>query len=407
MNTTETSALHHGWVDSPNRRGTIDIIWSCASTIFLCVWVMLHLNVPAEKDSEIVILARKAKWFVMAMLAPELLMLFAGGQWAAARRSVDDMRAIGAQGWTMIHAFHAESGGFLLEAKDSPPFPVTAKQIHYLAQHGHIEVPTISAAQIFDKSKADIFAKLIAAGQSGWFAVQVAARGVENLAVTLLELSTICLMTCTGAALFFWFYKPLDVRTPTTISSHHTICEILVSAGEAAKYPYHDTPLDFCESVTFTSTQFPGNRLWGEQQRPLPRIPNDRDSLLHSWKIVVVISIPTAAFGTLQLIAWNFTFPTEAEQMLWRYTCLGGGTVLAIGCISEAAAIVASNYTLSGMETFNNYKTRWPWCALFYGAGLLYFAARLVVIVEVIITLRALPNSCFQTVQWTSILPHI
>lgn len=334
-------------------------------------------------------------------------MLFAGGQWAAARRSVDDMKVLCVGHWTMIHAFHAESGGFVLEAKDSPRFPVTAKQIWYLANHGHIKVPTISADEISDKSKADVFAKLIAAAQSGWFAIQIVARGIEGLAVTLLELSTICLMTCTGAALYFWFNKPLDARVPTIIYSDHSIAQILLKAGDAAKEPFRDTPLDFCEAVSYTSTQFPFNHLWGEQERPLPRIPNDRDSLLHSWKIVVVISIPTAAFGTLRLIAWNFDFPTRAEQELWRYTCLGGGAVLGIGCLSEALAIVASNYTLSGMRTFNDYKTRWRWCLVFYGAGIMYFVARVIVVVEVAMTLRALPASCFETVQWTSMWPHV
>lgn len=109
----------------------------------------------------------------------------------------------------------------------------------------------------------------------------------------------------------------------------------------------------------------------------------------------------------MQLIAWDFDFPTEAEKYLWRYTCLKGLVVLATGCFLEAAAIVASRYTLSGMQTFNNYKTRWPWCLLFLGAGVMYLMARVVVIVEVMISLRALPESCFETVQWTSILPHV
>lgn len=84
-----------GWVSQPDTRGTLDIIWSRSSTIFVCVWVMLHLNVPARKDGEIVRFIRKLKWFMLAMLAPELVMLFAGGQWASTRRSVDEMKAMG------------------------------------------------------------------------------------------------------------------------------------------------------------------------------------------------------------------------------------------------------------------------------------------------------------------------
>ena len=385
----------------------MDIIWACASTIFICVWIMLHLNVPAEKDSERTIFMRKTKWFLLAVLAPELLLLFAGGQWAAARRSVEDMRALNGKEWTMSHAFYAESGGFVLETMDGLRFPVTARQIHYLVEHRFISVPSISSQEILDKSKADRFAKTLALAQSGWFAIQISARGIQHLAVTLLELSTICLMTCTGAALFFWFHKPLDVRTPTPIACCWTSAEICEAGKESGTEAWKYTPLDFCEAIEYTSPQFPFQELWTEQERPLPRIPNDRDSLLHSWKIIAVISVPTAAFGTMQLIAWDFGFPSTAEKLLWRFTCLGGIIILAIGCFLEAAAIVASKYTLSGMQTFNNYKTRWPWCFLFLGAGLLYLLARIIVITEVVISLRALPESSFTTVQWTSFLPHV
>ena len=405
MNNTIGEA-HLGWVAPPDRRGTIDIIWASTSTIFVSVWVMLHLNVPAEKDGYWRILARKTKWFTMAMLAPELMMLFAGGQWAAAKRSFDDMHKPKVKNWSMTHAFHAESGGFVLRPRSGPDFPVTARQIHYLIEKRYVDAPSISRKEIFDKSKADSFAKTIAAVQAGWFVVQVIARGIQDLAITLLELSTICLMTCTASALFFWFYKPLDVRTPTSILCEFTVAQILRGAELPERSEYKNTPLDFCDPIEYTSPQFPGNQLWGEKERPLPRIPNDRDSLLHNWKVLAVLTVPTAAFGALQLIAWNFAFPTKVEQMLWRYTCVGGCIVLGVGCVLEAGAIIASRYTLSGMNTFNNYKTQWPWCALFHGAGLLYVIARLVVVVEVMISLRALPESAFVNVQWTAWFPH-
>ena len=47
------STKMEGWVSSPDNRGTVDILWSCASTIFVCTWVMLHLNVPSRKDSHL------------------------------------------------------------------------------------------------------------------------------------------------------------------------------------------------------------------------------------------------------------------------------------------------------------------------------------------------------------------
>ena len=338
---------------------------------------------------------RKAKWFLMSMLAPELLMLFAGGQWAAAKRSVRDMTALGVHEWSMIHALHAESGGFVFQAGCGLRFPVTARQIHYLVQNRYVSPPRVSDRDIFDRSKADHFAKFIAGAQSCWFVVQIVARAAQRLDITLLELSTICLMSCTLAALVFWYHKPLDVRTPETLKSEQPMAKILVDAGDVAKSPYKDTPLDFCESIEYTSTQFPLNRLWGEQVRPVPRIPNDRDSLLHNWHTVIVIAIPTAAFGTLQLIAWDFLFPTIEEKQLWRWTCVSAGAILGLGCILEAGAIVASKFQLSGMQTFRSYKTQWPWCLFFWIAAVLYVLGRVLVIVEVVISLRALPPGVF------------
>ena len=396
-----------GWVPQPNTRGTLDIIWSCASTIFVCVWVMLHLNVPARKDGEITRFIRKLKWFTLAMLAPELVMLFAGGQWASARRSIDEMKDIGVEGWSCVHAFYADSGGLVVQLRCGAMFPVTAKQTAYLVKRGIIGIPTITKDEIWDKSKADLFAKVIAALQSAWFVVQIIARAMSRLPVTLLELSTITLMCCTAMTLFFWFHKPLNIETPTMIKCDTTVREILASADETAKIPWHETPLDFVESLDYTSSKMPFSAWWGEQERPLPRIPNDRDSLLHSWKIVLAISVPTAAFGTFQLIPWNFAFPTRIEQMIWRYTTLGNGVVLGVGCALEAAAIVASNYTIAGLHTYRDYKLRRPWNLFFFIPGAMYFGARIVVIVEVIIGLRALSPGCFDTVQWTSIFPHV
>ena len=396
-----------GWVSQPAERGTMDIIWSCASTVFLCTWVMLHLNVPAKQDSEIRRMVRKSKWFVLALLAPEVIMLFAGGQWASAKRSCADMEAIGIHGWTMVHAFYADSGGFVFGSRDSPPFPVTARQLHFLIKTKVIEAPMITKEEIWDKSKADLFAKIIGGIQSTWFVLQVVGRAVERMPVTLLELSTLALICCTGTSLFFWFHKPLNVETSTFVHSDWTISELCDLGGEAAHGAWQYTPLDFADPLDYTSSRMPFSHVWGIKDRPLKRIPNDRDSLLHNWKVVVLLAIPTAAFGTSQLIAWNFIFPTRTEQLLWRYTCLGNGFVLGVGCALEVGAIIKSRYTVAGLNTFNNYKLRWPTNILFIVPGIFYVGARTIVIFEVFISLRALPDGCFFNINWTAFLPHV
>ena len=395
-----------GWVNQPDERGTFDIIWSCAATLFICVWVMLHLNVPAKEDTTCTLFLRKMRWLGLAILAPELLMLFSSGQWASAKRSVKEMEELGYENWSLVHAFYADSGGFLLCARNSTPFPVTAKQIHYLVRNKYMQMPTITKEEIWDKSKADKFAKTIAGLQAGWLVVQVMARALQQLPITLLELSTVALITCTGATFFFWFHKPLNVDIPTTLHMNMSIAEVLLLAGDLASSPFRDTPLDFVEPQLYTSSQMPLRHWWGLQQRPLPRIPNDRDSRLHNLQTVVIVAIPTASFSLLHLAAWNFEFPTRVEQLLWRWTCISMGIVLGVGCSAEAGSIIKDRYTTTGLTNLNGYKLKWPTNLLFFIPGALYFSARLIVIVEVLISLRLLPSGCFQNVQWMNIFPH-
>ena len=395
-----------GWVSQPNQRGTIDIIWSCVVTLGICLWAMLHLNVPARTDGHFTLFLRRVRWMTLALLAPELVMLFASGQWASAKRSVIEMRELGFSDWTMVHAYYADSGGFLLHSEDFISFPVTAKQIHYLVQRGHLPLPRITRKEIWDKSKADRLAKTIAASQAIWLVAQVVARGFQHLPVTLLELSTVAIITCTGVTSFFWFQKPLGVETPTDVHLGNSIANILRLAGDEVKAPYRDTPLDFIEPQLYTSAQMPLHQVWGVQERPLPRIPNDRDPRLHSLNIILVITVPTAAFSLLHLIAWNFDFPTRVELLLWRWTCVSMTIVLGTYCVTEAVSIVAQGYTTSGLTTLKSYKLRWPSNLLFFVPAFLYFCARIIVIVEIVISLRLLRAGCFETVQWAQLLPH-
>jgi hypothetical protein len=396
-----------GWQESPNERGTIDILWSCVSTLFVCLWVMLHLNVPARDEAYWKIRLRKLKWLMLALLAPELVMLFATGQWASAKRSTADMAQLGAENWSMVHAFYADGGGFMLRTPDSPEFPVTANQIHYLVSHKYLPAPGISEKEIWDKSKADVFAKGLAAFQVSWFVAQFIAREVQGLPTTLLELATLAMITCSGATFFFWFSKPLDVEIPTILDINFSMAQILIEAGAAANVPWRDTPLDFAEPLRYTSSELPLNQLWGLRERPLPRLPNDRDTLLHDLRTTIIVAIPTAAFGTFHLLGWKFTFATRLEQLLWRWVCVGGGIVLGLGCAIEAASIIWHNYTTTGLTNLNGYKLRWPTNLMFFIPGFLYVSARMVVIVEVGLSFRALPQGCFATVQWTKLLPHV
>lgn len=76
------------WVRASERRGTLDIIYSSAITIALCVWVSTYPNVPSPKDTWKHRMVDKLNLAMIGFLGPDLLFALALGQWSSARRSL-------------------------------------------------------------------------------------------------------------------------------------------------------------------------------------------------------------------------------------------------------------------------------------------------------------------------------
>jgi hypothetical protein len=66
-------------------RTRLDIIWSCVSTIFICTWVAIHPNVPPRDEGHIRSLWRRVKLMLWTFIGPEVILIWAYKQWAAAR----------------------------------------------------------------------------------------------------------------------------------------------------------------------------------------------------------------------------------------------------------------------------------------------------------------------------------
>ena len=406
----DANAFRCGWVSSPDGRGTLDIFWSCASALFICLWVMLHLNVPAEEDGQWRIFCRKSRWLLLGLLAPEVLLLSASGQWASAQRSVRDMRALGYKEWTMAHAFYADSGGFVLKARGGFLFPITAKQLHYLVKEGYMRAPNISKKEICDKSKADICAKTIAAFQLGWLVIQCAARAIQHLSVTPLELSTIAIATCTASTYFFWLHKQLDVEVSTSLDLDVNLSDILLRAGESAKDPFRDTPLDFVEPQSHTLSLFRNEWSWllyfgSVKRKPINYMSNDRNPQYDTFLQRFLLAFIVTTFSTLHFCGWNFEFPTRTEQIVWRTCCAVGEVSLGFHGVHE----IQQYFFDPGYRQrpyIQEAKIVWPKSLLFVVPAVLYFIARLGLLVSVSISMRSLPPDAFATVQWTSFVPH-
>lgn len=70
---TNSTANIVSWAPNPNGRGTIDLLWTCFATIFLCTWSTIHPNLPALGEKESRIFLRRLGYVLLCIVAPEWL----------------------------------------------------------------------------------------------------------------------------------------------------------------------------------------------------------------------------------------------------------------------------------------------------------------------------------------------
>ncbi|ORY15728.1 hypothetical protein BCR34DRAFT_558444 [Clohesyomyces aquaticus] len=224
------------WTSAPNLRGTSDLLVSCILTLTICVWSALHLNVPTSDSTLRQRNLRRTKWIILGIFAPELVVSTAFAQYLTARwlrrEILEDLKYRKAEGtndkcppeqqlqeWSIAQCYFAVMGGITIQAGDgfdgSPQFSLTPEGVRLLSFLGRL--PEVSESQVRDKSKADGLAKSIVCLQAGWMILQVVARLIQQLPITLLEINTIGHVLCALVLYLLWWSKPLEVKDPALI----------------------------------------------------------------------------------------------------------------------------------------------------------------------------------------------
>ena len=431
----QTAARISGWVDQPNFRGTLDIIWTCLFTIFVSTFTITCLNVPAPSDSQWRMMGRKIFWMGIAIAGPEFVLTYASAQWGTARESVKAFKELNFPGWTMKHGFFADMGGFLLIPRDSDPFPITSKHLCWLISNDCLPYPNVTPKEIWDKSKQDTIAKVVTTFQISYLVLQCIGRAAQGLVITTMELSTLAIVVCAIMTSYCWFRKPVNVITPIPLHSEFSMDEILAKAGKA-DYVWKQTPLDFVDNMEPSwalNVQTFMNMPVSPHERPLPRFGNDRlPDLKGPEKVVLFFS--TLLYAAIHLFGWNYTFPTYIELILWRLSSmfLFGNTV-AFWMFKTAASFhrkrrwhrlywrvfdreklaqdnvareEARRQTALGTQRRKQLPLKWEFWSIF-PLAVTYAAARGYLVVEIFLGLRALEPSAYMNVNWASFLPHV
>lgn len=427
FNASSNGRVSH-WVSQPTYRGTWDILWTCLATVFICTYTLLCLNLPAPHDTLPILIRRRILWMFLAVVAPEIVLTYASGQWSRARQSVELFQKAGFDQWNMRLAFFADMGGFVLLTPHSESFPLNAKQLHWLIVHQHVEYPEVKTDEIWDKSKQDRLSKVIASIQIGYFILQCIGRAAQHLVITTLELNALAIVVCSLMTNFIWLHKPSDVRKPFCLHCKTNINEIVGSRT------WNQTPLDFVDG------NGPG---WAMNvqpfmkmpvippQRPIQRIPNDRFPMNPYGFQEYFVCFGTLLFTGIHVAGWKYSFPSSVENILWRVSSLILFGVTAAFWILETAASwvrlgrwtwlylrIMDSKKLPDFEKQRTEKLKdqarepttlplpWEFWTIL-PIALLYGIARAYLLTEAFLELRSLKVTAFLNMQWSTYIPHI
>ncbi|KAJ4480301.1 hypothetical protein C8R41DRAFT_771513 [Lentinula lateritia] len=241
------SAPPVNWQPDPDFRGTFNIVSTCLTTLLLCLWSAVHVDVPSHSGRCRELWVRVG-WISVGLVTPETLLFIAYRQWTIAGEIFTVANPCEASNkpwhrlflqlkeylkwggrkhrWTMMHSYYAAMGGFVFDTQTEDFLPasyrngravITPEGIQFLLRNQPDLFPDLSIEEISDRSKANGLLKSVVVVQVTFFLVNCIARKIQRLPVTLLEVTTVAHTLCSLLAYAFWWNKLLSVAHPTFI----------------------------------------------------------------------------------------------------------------------------------------------------------------------------------------------
>ncbi|KAK7028222.1 hypothetical protein VNI00_014912 [Paramarasmius palmivorus] len=290
--------------------------------------------------------------------------------------------------------------------------------LEFFVAKGYI---TLTEDEIRDNlSHSDVITKSIAVIQTIWFIAQVIARAVEGLAITELEIVTVGFAILNFGTYFLWWNKPLRVRHPVRVYWRQTeklgeretnegkggiwmtcwegvgaVLEYIFEIGGLEKTFLRLLllPLWILWHIFFVCLEILQDEDDPALSTPISSRLDDDPSHLY----IAVYGI-AALFGAIHCIPWVFQFPTHTEQLLWRISAVAVAVApVAIGLLHGYGKLAFSPpewvKNMAGIITLI--------------LSLAYIVFRVSLLVIAFTALRDLRSSAYQTVQWTTFIPHI
>ena len=208
--------------------------------------------------------------------------------------------------------------------------------------------------------------------QIGWFVTQFFSRLSGHLSVTLLEVSTTAYVICAIIAYVAWWRKPQGCFLPVIVR---------------------------CDVSEYRQL------LPAQQKDYLKMLAEDWDILTDSMPVAspfLWCSGPTFMLfivGAIHLGTWNIALPSDIEMWMWR-----SSAILCILCgIVWLLLALPDQYEHRSASGWDHHLAE----ISFHVIRIVYPIARFYMIIQVFLSLRALPASAYQSVDWSTFVPHI
>jgi hypothetical protein len=317
-------------------------------------------------------------------------------------------------------------------------------------------LPEVGVDEIDDRSKADNIAKIFVCAQLLCFVVQLIARAISGLPVTLLELHVLVHIICAILLYIIWFNKPYDVRSPYicrdqrvvdlamffilkdsevrwgrvqtaqkhTIEMKHVVrtgkvdeknprcvdhlravkraIKFLENHGSTLSWGVHDATNAICFQHQYVTSWSSDYEMVGSICDNVEFQRGEKTHLFNS-RIICALGV---LYGAGHLVAWNFAFPSAVEKWMWR--------ISGVSCVvfPVAEQLAESKYFTRPLDDKISALTRFS-AGLLYGLVflggpmLVWPSARFFLIAETFASLRSPAPGTYQTVQYTQAMSYV
>ena len=384
---------------------------------------------------------------ITIFLFPDSLITASVLNYGGAKRDSALMRRLGIDHCTLTHGYFLDMGGFVIRSPEGELTVLIIPHLQQVADAGDMnifrkngqlsfhdisnskinmdlaqaclkaewlhELRRISEAAINKLAKSDTFAKAFACLQAIWLLTQVLSRAIQGLSVTLLELATVAFVGFGIAAYALWWKKPQDCSGPIIIQcksqQDYDLVQTISKKGEVLSNDV-EKAVATADNGSTSKWEYTG----GLQSS----ISAFKSVFTEEWTDYTSEYVSTmlpgicwflgtsCLLGAIHCIAWNFHFPTPTERFLWRISALAIIVLPFVWFVSLFFSFFSIRF--DGRIRWTAHKPKHTtWIAWLFLLFVVYFVARMFLIVELFLSLRELPASAFTDVDWSTFVPHI